>query len=99
MGYAARLNPRSREGKSERAALNARLVRFCAFFPNRDAYEAYLIAAKVTEQEAVYLEQFLPERLKHTLVLTPDQLKQGDVTVASERSMIPGKRLKVQGTV
>lgn len=65
MGYAARANPRSFEGsKPESAVLDARLARFCDFFPNRDAYEAYLEKAGVDDAERAYLETKLPERLK-----------------------------------
>jgi hypothetical protein len=65
MGWAARANPRSFHGdKSERSVLDARLRRFCDFFPNRQAYEAYLTKASVTDAERVILESKLPERLK-----------------------------------
>lgn len=65
MGHAARANPRSFDGrKPERAVINARLDRFCAFFATREAYEAYLTKAKLDDTERAYLEARLPERLR-----------------------------------
>lgn len=64
MGWSARANPRSAEGKSEREALNARLRRFAEFFALRADYEAYLTDRGVTDAERVYLEQFLPAHLQ-----------------------------------
>lgn len=65
MGHAARANPRSFDGsKSERSVLNARLVRFCAFFPDREAYETYLDKFALSDAERAYLETKLPDHLK-----------------------------------
>ena len=66
MGREARCNPRSFDGKcanQEKAVMDARLVRFAEFFANREDYEAYLIKAKVTPEECLYLESLLPARL------------------------------------
>jgi hypothetical protein len=68
MGYAARANPRSAEGKAERDALNARLDRFFEAFATRSDYEYYLQRAGVTPEEWTYLESRLPARLAPTVI-------------------------------
>lgn len=70
MGWAARLNPRSFDGHSERDALHARLERFGEAFPTREAYELYLDAAGVTDEERIYMERFLPAHLTQTALVT-----------------------------
>ena len=79
MGYAARRNPRARDGgKNERAVLNARLFRFGQFFMNRAHYEDYLAHHGVTDpDQRLYLEQFLPPDLQDPAKVAMLTEKQG----------------------
>ena len=68
MGAAARLNPRSPEGrKSDREVRLARLDRFLAFFQTREQYEAYMSRFKegdISLEQFRFMESRMPERLK-----------------------------------
>lgn len=71
MGYSARANPRSFDGKAglERDVMMARLTRFAAFFATREQYEAYLETAGVTDTERGFLETVLPYALRARVIV------------------------------
>lgn len=59
MGYAARLNPRTREDAADR-----RLRRLLALFPDRATYERWLSERNVNDAKRAHMEHFLPDALK-----------------------------------
>lgn len=84
MGAAARLNPRSFDGKrNQPAVLKARLARFVESFATREEFEQYVMGAGINGKERVYLETMLPERLLPQLVYVPtgDSPRDLDITI------------------
>lgn len=63
MGWAARANPRSTEGRSPMDADIAQIRQFVSQFRTRAAFEAYCERAELTASERIYLETLLPAHL------------------------------------
>jgi hypothetical protein len=63
MGWAAKANPRSTDGKTERDATIAQIRDFLTQFTTRERFEAYCDTAHLTASERVYLETLLPAHL------------------------------------
>ena len=69
MGWGARANRDSTQGKDERETMEIMLRRRVRQFATREAFETYCEHGHVTTQERIYLETLLPA---HLTVYTPD---------------------------